>query len=169
MPRPDLTRVPQFFHGYISKVEENDLTTAFGNQAKTLFEFLESIPLSKQHFAYDEGKWTLTELVQHMIDTERVLTYRALSFSRKDPNKLPGFEEADWAIASNAAKRNWNDMMEEFKVVRKATEYLFNSFDNEQLNASGFANNNAMYVMALGFICVGHANHHVGIIKERYL
>lgn len=169
MPRPDLTRVPQFYYKYISLVKEDDLLNAFANETKNLFQFLDSIPESKKDYAYSPGKWTLKELLQHMIDSERVFAYRALSFSRKDSNKLPGFEEKDWAIASNSAGRNWNDLIEEFKTVRKSTEYLFASFNEEQLNAAGLANNNSIYVMAIGFICVGHANHHIGIIKERYL
>ncbi len=169
MPHPDLTRVPQFYHKYINLVKEDDLLNAFSNETKNLFQFLDSISNTKYDYAYATGKWTLKELLQHMIDTERVFAYRALSFSRKDPNKLPGFEENDWAITSNGANRNWNDLIEEFKAVRKSTEYLFASFNDEQLNAVGFANNNPVYVMAIGFVCVGHANHHTGIIKERYL
>lgn len=169
MPRPDLTRVPPFYHKYINLVTEDNLLAALANESKNLFQFLDPIPESKQDYAYATGKWTLKELLQHMIDTERVFAYRALSFSRKDPNKLPGFEENDWASASNSAGRNWVDLIEEFKAVRKSTEHLFASFNEEQLNAAGLANNNSIYVMAIGFICVGHANHHVGIIKERYL
>lgn len=169
MPRPDLKRVPKFFERYVSKVEGDDLMQALTSQTKNMFQFLGSIPESKYDFAYADGKWTLKELVQHMVDAERVFSYRALTFARKDKNELPGFEENDWAIASNAASRNWNDMMEEFKAVRKATEYLFASFNEDQLDSTGTVNKNSIYVLALGFITVGHCNHHVGILKERYL
>ena len=131
--------------------------------------FFDTIPESKHDHAYAVGKWTLKEMLQHIIDAERVFTYRCLSFSRKDKQELPGFEENEWASASNAASRNWTDLIEEFKAVRKATEYLFASFNEEQLNSSGIVNKNSIYVLALGFICVGHCNHHRTIIEERYL
>ena len=169
MPRPDLKRVPKFFERYVSKVEEDDLIQALTNQTKNMFQFLGSVPESKYDFAYAEGKWTLKELLQHMVDAERVFTYRALTFARKDKNELPGFEENEWADASNAASRNWNDLIEEFKAVRKATEYLFASFNDDQLDSQGTVNKNSIYVLALGFITVGHSNHHIGVIKERYL
>jgi hypothetical protein len=169
MPRPDLSKVPSFYHGYINKVAENDLPAAFTNQSKALFPFLESIPAAKHNYAYAAGKWTIKELIQHIIDAERVFTYRALTFSRKDETKLPGFDENAWAPESNAVSRNWKDMIEEFKAVRKATEYLFGSFNEGQLNATGIANNNSIYVMGIGFICVGHCTHHISILKERYL
>jgi hypothetical protein len=169
MPRPDLSKVPSFYHGYINKVAENDLPAAFINQSKVLFPFLESIPAAKHNYAYAAGKWTIKELIQHMIDAERVFTYRALTFSRKDETKLPGFDENAWAPESNAVSRNWKDMIEEFKAVRKATEYLFGSFNEGQLNATGTANNNSISVMAIGFICLGHCTHHTAILKERYL
>ena len=169
MPRPDLNRVPVFFERYINKVDEPELIPALNNQTKKMFDLLNSIPEQKYDYAYDAGKWTLKELLQHMIDAERVFTYRALTFARKDTNVLPGFEENDWASASNAASRNWNDLLEEFKAVRKATEYLFASFNEKQLDSTGSVNNNSIYVLALGFIVVGHCNHHIAIIKERYL
>jgi len=169
MPRPDLNRVPKFFERYVSKVDEDDIIPALTNQTKKIFSFFDSIPVAKHDFAYADGKWTIKEMLQHMIDAERVFTYRALTFARKDKNELPGFEENEWADASNGASRNWNDLVEEFKAVRKATEYLFASFNEDQLNSSGTVNKNSIYVLALGFISVGHCNHHIGIIKERYL
>jgi hypothetical protein len=104
-----------------------------------------------------------------MIDTERVFAYRALSFSRKDPAALPGFDENNWAAQSMVKDRDWRDMIEEFKAVRKATEALFYSFTDEQLLYSGTASNNSLNVLATGYICAGHVNHHINILKERYL
>jgi hypothetical protein len=169
MPRPDLTRVPPFYHGYISKVEEEDLMTSFHNQSPRMFEFLGAIPENKHDYAYAEGKWTVKQLVQHMADAERVFAYRALSFARNDENSLPGFDENAWAAESHASLRNWNDLLEEFRAIRRSTEYLFSSFNMEQFEATGKANNNSIYVLGLGFICVGHCHHHLGILKERYL
>lgn len=168
MPRPDLSRVPEFYHNYINQVPENDLVMAFKNQTPVVIDFFQNIPGDKIDHAYAEGKWTIREVLQHIIDAERVFGYRALRFARKDPTPLPGFDENLFAKNSKADKRNWNDLLEEFKVVRKATEYLYSSFDDEQLNASGSSNNHSNYVLAFGYISVGHALHHVKITKERY-
>jgi len=169
MPRPDLARVPEFYHNYINQVPETDLMTAFKNQTPIALQFFQTMSPNKIDHAYAEGKWTIKEILQHIIDAERVFSYRALRFARKDPTPLPGFDENLFAENARVDKRTWNDLLEEFKVVRKATELLFSSFDEEQLNASGTSNNNSVYVLAFGYISVGHAIHHMNVIKQRYL
>lgn len=169
MPRPDLNRVPEFYHGYISKVKEDDLMTGFKNGTAELFSLLKSIPAEKHDYRYADNKWTIKEVVQHMIDAERVFTYRALRFARKDDTPLPGFNENLFAQTAKADKRTWNDLVEEFSALRKATEAMFASFDNEQLESEGNASGRPVYVLGIGFICAGHVNHHCQIIKEKYL
>jgi len=169
MPHPDLSRVPEFSHNYIARVKENDLMTAFVNGTSLFIEFLKKIPVEKRDYRYAEGKWTIKEVLQHVIDGERVFTYRALRFARKDETPLPGFDETLFAENSKADKRNWDELVEEFKAVRKSSELLFSSFDEEQLDASGIANNNSNYVLGIGYILVGHSLHHMKVIKERYL
>ena len=169
MPRPDLSRVPEFYHGYIGQVPENDLMEAFKKGTSSFIQFFETIPSSKYDYRYAEGKWTIKEVLQHIIDAERVFNYRALCFARKDPTPLPGFDENIFAANAKAEKRNWNDLLEEFKTVRKSSEQLFGSFDEEQLDASGIANDHSNYVLGFGYIIVGHSLHHMKVIKERYL
>ena len=169
MPRPDLSRVPEFYHGYISKVKEDNLMAGLKSSTKDLFELLKSIPAEKRDYRYADGKWTIKEVVQHMLDGERVFTYRALRFARKDDTPLPGFDENLFAQTANADKRNWNDLVEEFAALRKASEAMFGSFDTEQLDRSGIASESSTYVLGIGYIVAGHVNHHCGIIKERYL
>ncbi|HEU4860706.1 MAG TPA: DinB family protein [Chitinophagaceae bacterium] len=169
MPRPDLSRVPEFFHGYISKVKEDDLMSALANSTSELFILLKSIPVEKHDYRYADRKWTVKEVVQHMIDGERVFTYRALRFARKDDTPLPGFDENLFAQTAKADKRNWNDLIDEFRALRKASEAMFASFDNEQLEAAGVASESPIYVLGIGFVVAGHVNHHCQIIKERYL
>lgn len=169
MPRPDLSRVPSFYHRYINHVEQEDLKAALDAQTPALIEFLENLPAEKRDYRYGADKWTIKEVLQHIIDAERIFAYRALCFARKDQTSLPSFDENTYADNSKAAKRNWDTMVEEFRTVRRATELLFDSFDEEQLDATGIANNNPVYVSAVGFIIVGHATHHLKIIKERYL
>jgi hypothetical protein len=169
MPKTDLSRVPQFYHTYINKVKENDLSEAFKNNSASFISFLDSIPKEKHDHRYAPEKWTIKEILQHMIDAERVFSYRALRFARKDTTHLPGFNENLFARNAKTENRSWNDMVEEFKMLRRSTELLFNSFDDEQLDADGITNDASIYVMGIGFICVGHCYHHQQIIRERYL
>ena len=133
MSRPDLSRVPEFYHGYISKTKGDDVMAALRNSTRELFSLLKSIPPEKHDHRYAEGKWTIKEVVQHMIDAERVFAYRALRFARKDDTPLPGFDENLFAQTAKADRRNWNDLIEEFGALRQASEAMFTSFDDEQL------------------------------------
>lgn len=169
MPRPDLSRVPEYYHRYINQVKENDLLTALQNQTPEFLKFLKKIPAEKREYRYAKGKWTIKEMLQHIIDTERVFAYRALCIARQDKASFPSFDENAYADNSKAAKRDWNEMVEEFKVVRRSTDYLLGSFDKKQLDTTGIASGNPVYVLAIGFIIVGHINHHVGVLRERYL
>jgi uncharacterized damage-inducible protein DinB len=169
MPRPNLSHVPEFYHNYINQVPEDDLSSAFKNQTPVFIDFLKTIPRDKINFAYAEGKWTIKEVLQHLIDSERVFSYRALRFVRKDPTPLPGFDENLFAKKAKADRRDWNDLVEEFKSVRRSTEWLFDSFDEEQLNATGISNKHSNGVLAFGYITIGHSLHHLNVIKERYL
>lgn len=169
MARPDLARVPEWYHRYINQVNEDELMTAFRNQTPSFIHFLETIPQGKHDHRYAEGKWTIKELLQHLIDAERIFSYRGLRFARKDATPLPGFEENDYARAAKADQRDWNEMVDEFKTVRHASEILFGSFDEDQLQSEGIASGKPVYVEAIGFIMVGHVNHHMNIIRERYL
>ncbi len=169
MPRPDLTRIPVFYHVYVNQVQQNDLMTALKEQTDLFKKFLKKLPEKKRNYRYAKGKWTVKEMLQHIIDAERVFAYRALCFSRKDKTPLPSFDENLYADNSKAGKRNWNEMVEEFTAVRRSTELLFGSLDKAQLNETGIANNNPVYVMGVGYVIVGHLAHHLNILKERYL
>jgi len=169
MPRPDLSNVPAYYHRYIKEAEGNDVIVVMKKQTPALLRFLRSIPPAKRNYRYAKGKWTIKELLQHMIDSERVFAYRALCFARKDKTPLPSFDENLYGDTAKAAKRDWKDMIEELKAVRRSTELLFGSFDKIQMNESGTANSNSFSVLAIGYILAGHMNHHVRVIKERYL
>lgn len=169
MPRPDLTRVPDYYHKYINQVPEKDLGTALENQTATFLKFLKKMPAEKIDYRYAKDKWTVKEVLQHMLDTERIFAYRALCIARKDSTHFPGFEENDYAANSKASKRDWKEMIREFKAVRRSTEILFRSFDKQQLDATGTASGKSVYVLGIGFIIAGHINHHVNVLKERYL
>lgn len=160
---------PPKFNKYIGPVENEDLKTLLPKQEEEIVAFFNSIPEEKRLYKYAEGKWTIKEVLQHIIDSERVFSFRAIVFSRKDPNTFPSFDENNYSNYSNANNRNWHDLMDEFVAVRKSTESLFNSFSEEQLNEIGKASNYEMSVRALGYLIAGHLAHHINIVKERYL
>ncbi len=169
MARPELSRVPEWYHRYVNAVEESDLHEAIRNQTASFTRFLETLPVNKRDYRYAADKWTIKEMLQHIIDGERVFAYRSLCFARKDATPLPGFDENEYAANAKADSRDWNELVEEFKSVRRSTEFLFASFDNEQLESAGVASGKPVYVLGIGFVIVGHINHHVKVIEERYL
>ena len=158
-----------YFENYTSLVPEKDVLSALNNQAKTLTDFFNSISDEKAMYAYAVGKWTMKEMLQHMIDTERIFAFRALVIARKETVTLPGFDENIYATNSLANRRTWAELAHEMKIVREATILLFKSFTEEMLQNSGnfsAANGN---VNTLGLIIAGHFYHHVNITNERYL
>lgn len=169
MSRPDLSRVPEWYHGYINQVPENMLMNALQNQTISFIKFLNKLPFEKRNYRYEKGKWTIKEMLQHITDAERIFAYRALCFARQDTTPLPGFDENYYADNAEASKRDWDNMLEEFKLIRKSNEILFASFDKKQLDSTGIASGKTVYVMAIGFIMVGHINHHINVIKQRYI
>ncbi|HTS46035.1 MAG TPA: DinB family protein [Puia sp.] len=157
------------FRRYTDLVKEDNVIRALKKNTRDFKKFLEKIPKKKIDYAYAEGKWTIKQVLQHVIDAERVFGYRSLCFSRKDTTPLPGFDENNWAVHSEYSSRKWDDLVKEFKTVRKGTEILFESFTPDQLVAVGNASGNNCNALGFGFVCSGHATHHMKIIKERYL
>ena len=169
MSKPSTSNYAVYFQRYIDLVPEQDLLLALDNQLPVIRDFLAVITEEKSAYAYAENKWTLKELLQHMIDTERIFNYRALCIARKETASLPGFEENDYAANSNANSRTWQSLVNEFNVVRESSTILFKSFSAEALHNSGTSNNNKITVDALGFIMLGHFYHHKKVMEERYL
>lgn len=169
MPKPNITDYPEYFGRYINQVSEENLKDAFKNQLPKIEEFLQSISEEKSLYAYAPGKWTLKELWQHSIDTERVFQYRAMCIARKETAALPSFDENLYAQNSNANARSWKSISEELLNVRKSTEDLFNSFSEEMLLLKSSAGDRSVSVISLGFIIVGHVYHHINVVREKYL
>jgi uncharacterized damage-inducible protein DinB len=165
-----ITNNEGYFVKYTSLVKENHVTDAFIHQTEWVRDFFyDNITEEKSCYAYAEGKWTLKEVLQHLIDTERIFAYRALAIARKDTTILPSFDENEYAANSKANERDWHSLTEEMHQVRACTRMLFNSFSDETLATTGKFSNNTSSVETLGLIIVGHFYHHVNIIKERYL
>jgi uncharacterized damage-inducible protein DinB len=169
MPAIDINRVPSFAQNYIRQVEKDDLREAFSFYPPALTAFLQDIPEDKWGHRYAEGKWTIAELVLHIIDAERIFSYRALRIARQDQTPLPGFEENDYVLHSKASSRTKESLINELKAVQQSTRLLFESFDEEQLECSGTASGASTYVRGIGFTLIGHGIHHLNILRERYL
>jgi hypothetical protein len=157
------------YQNYIDLVKEDDILSAIEKNGRQFRKVLAAIPRKKHDYAYAEGKWTVREMVQHVIDCERVFAYRALRFSRMDSTSLPGFDEQQWGAHSGGSGRRWKDLLEEFKAVRASTIYLYHSLSDEQLRFTGQANEAPQNAFTIGFIIPGHLVHHIRMLKERYL
>lgn len=159
-----------YFSTYINQVsEEYTLIEELEISVHRLIKFVQNIPLDKFDYRYAEGKWTIKDILQHLIDAERIFTYRALRFARNDKTALAGFEENDYVEEANANNRSIQELLTELAVVRQSTLSLFKSFSENELLRKGTANNNPMSVRAVGFVIIGHQNHHQRVFEERYL
>ncbi|SHM72300.1 DinB family protein [Polaribacter sp. KT 15] len=160
-----------YFEQYMQLVSVKEMSIIDNLEAsqKEFHNLLDNLPVEKHNYAYDEGKWTLKELIQHVIDTERVFCYRALCFARNDKTELPGFDQDIFVDNDNANDRYFYELLSEMNVLRKSTIQMFKSFTSEALLRKGIASKNSISVRALGYLFSGHQLHHVNIIKERYL
>ena len=154
---------------YVNIVEDDNFLSALKTQSNNMEKLLDSITEEKSTFKYGENKWTIKEALLHTSDAERVFAYRALAIARGEKSPLPNFDENSYADYSHANSRSWSDLVEEFFATRKSTEALLKSFSEEDLNQSGTASGSPTSVHALCFVIVGHAKHHVNILRERYL
>lgn len=160
-----------YYKRYINPIEKNgkSIIDNLVDSQKEFDAILSNIPAEKQDFAYAEGKWTLKELIQHIIDTERIFCYRALCFARNEKTALPGYDQDVFVENDTANSRDFIDLIEEMQIVRKSTILLFKSFTDETLTRIGTASDTKMSVRAIGYLFSGHQLHHLNVVKERYL
>ena len=158
-----------YYGTYIRKTEGLNLKDGIKISGDRTISFLKSIPTEKLEYRYDKDKWTVKEVIQHLMDAERVFSYRALRIAREDQTPLPGFEQNDYVEPSKANERSLNELIKEFDAIRSSTIALFDSFSDKMLMAKGTASNSPVSVRAIGFIIMGHEIHHCQIIRERYL
>ncbi|MCZ4243108.1 DinB family protein [Pedobacter punctiformis] len=166
MNRPLPNEYPAWGETYIGKVD-GDIFQVLNDQITSIPDLFRN-NAGKENYAYAEGKWTLKEMLGHIIDTERILVYRLTCFARNDQQPLPGFEEDDYVINARFHQRELEDLLEEFVALRKANLYLFKSLNEVELNRKGTASNREINVKSILFIVAGHIIHHVSILKERY-
>lgn len=168
MPKPDYSRIPVYFHRYVSQVKEFDLLKALDSQTKTFTRLLKKIKPETANYRYARGKWSIKEMLLHITDTERIFAYRALCIARGETAPLPGFDENIYADNSKASKRDWKDLVDEFIAVRASSRYLLASFDKKQFDAAGISSGQPVYVLGLCYVLVGHIEHHMQVLHERY-
>ncbi|MEO8087727.1 MAG: DinB family protein [Bacteroidota bacterium] len=167
---PKTSELSTYYQSYLKYVNPgDDLLHLIKNQKGEMAQFLASIPEDKATIAYAPGKWMLKEVVGHVCDTERIMSYRSLRIARKDRTPLPGFDENTYMTASNYRSRSLKNIAEELRTVREATITLIENFSPEMIDLAGIANENEISVRANLYMIFVHAQHHMAIIKERYL
>jgi hypothetical protein len=154
---------------YIKAVGEVNLIEELEISLHDFIRFVQNLAMDKFDYRYAEGKWTIKEIIQHIIDTERIFAYRALRISRNDQTSLPGFDENDFANNTAANERGLQDLLTEFSAVRHSNLLLFKSFSEEQLLRIGIASDHPISVRAIGFMLIGHQKKHQKVFEERYL
>jgi len=170
MARPTEGEYGAFYQGYIDQVSGEDVISVLEESLLPLEAFLKSLENTDISHTYAPGKWTIGQLLQHVIDTERIFAYRALCIGRGEKQPLPGFDENTYADEAPATKRKIKGITKEILTLRKASIMLFRSLKKEKaISRTGTASEKTISVNAIGFIIVGHVLHHINILKERYL
>jgi len=167
--KPASNEYPEWFAAEIELVYYNDLITGLQDSVNKTLNFLRKLTEEDLVYRYAPGKWSIKQMWQHVIDVERVLSYRALRYARKDETVLSGFDENKYAAVSNADHRNFKDIIREYAVVRDSTLELFRSFTEAMFFHRGTAGKSNMTVRSVGYLILGHEIHHVNTINERYL
>jgi uncharacterized damage-inducible protein DinB len=163
------SQAPNYFHYYFDLLETDNLLLELEKDRTKTIGFFENIPINLEHHAYQEGKWTVSQVLRHVIDTERIFIYRALRFSRFDKTELPGFDEDFYMDGMRHHRENLSDLLAEFNTVRKSSISLFIGMTPEMLNGIGQANGQQYSAAAVGFFMIGHNMHHCKVLRERYL
>ena len=165
-----ITEYAPFYGRYIDKLREDlPLREGFETHRDMLIRFFEAIPEKKADYRYAPGKWSIKEVLQHLIDTERVFMYRCFCIARHDATPLPGFDQDAYIEPSRAACKTFTSLLEEYKAVRQSSLSLLNSLDDKDLKYSGTASGGTLSARAAAFMVLGHEIWHLEIVKERYL
>jgi uncharacterized damage-inducible protein DinB len=167
--RPAEAEYPPYFGKYVSLVAGDDILASLDDQLTETLALLRGVPESEGSFRYAADKWSIRELVGHLIDSERIFAYRALRFARNDRTPLSGFEQDDYIRHASLDACTLAALAAEFESVRRATLFLFRHLDAEAWTRRGVANESEMSVRAIAYIIAGHELHHMGILRDRYL
>jgi uncharacterized damage-inducible protein DinB len=167
--RPVTGDAGPYYFTYIDKVEGNDCLAAMIAQHEPALAFFRGISEDKSTHRYAPDKWSIRQVLNHVNDTERLFTFRALWFARTLPDPLPSFEQEIAAAGAEADRLPWTALVDEFDHVRRASIDFFRNLDDQAWTRRGIASGNSFTVLSLGFMVPGHVTHHMGILRERYL
>jgi uncharacterized damage-inducible protein DinB len=167
--RPETGECAEFYQGYLARVPEGDIRTTLALSLEQTLRLLWEVPVEREGFAYAPGRWTVKEIVGHLVDVERIFAYRALRFGRGDETPLTGFEQDDYVRRGGFEARTLADLASEFEHLRRANLLLFRGFAADVLSRKGVASGREVTVRALLWIMAGHELHHADILRERYL
>lgn len=167
--RPDSTEYDPYYDQYVKSVPEGDLLQILHQQLETDLTLFKSLSDAQTIISYAPGKWTIKQVLRHIIDSERIFTYRALRFARGDRQELSGYDQDEYVKQSDSNEYPWHDLIEEFEHVRRSTISLFRSFPPDAWFRRGIANKKEVTVRGLAYITAGHERHHVEVIRTRYL
>lgn len=166
--RLERSEYADFYAGYVEVVPDGDVRALLRAQGVELQDTLAGTPEARAGHRYAAGKWSIREVVGHLVDAERIFTYRALRIARGDLTPLPGFDENAYVITAGSDARTMRDLLAEMGAVRSASVALFDSLPEEAWTRMGTASGNPISVRALAWITVGHVSHHLRILRERY-
>lgn len=169
MKRPQSNEYPAYYQHYLDLVSGDNIIKSLGSQIMDIQAVISQIPEEKENFAYAKDKWTIKQVLGHIIDTERVLGYRAMRFARKDQTPLSGFDENKYVANAKFNEQSLYNLAHEFAIVREANLALWKQFGEEEMNQMGNANGIDVSVRAILFMIAGHATHHINVIKTKYL
>jgi len=167
--RPDSTEYAPYYDKYIARVPDGDLLTTLTQQFEATLTLLRPLQEEQANRSYAPGKWSIKEVLGHLMDSERVFAYRALCIGRNDKTPLPGFEQDDYVTSGHFNARSLSSMLNEFDAVRQSSVHLFRHLTDEELQRKGTANGMEITARALAYIIAGHERHHVDILRSRYL
>lgn len=166
-PEPNEAATP--FHGYINRITSDDVVGVLEKQLEETVIFLNGISEEQSLHRYEAGKWSMRQLLNHLNDSERIFVFRALWFARGFPNPLPGFDQDTGVAGASADEVPWRVQVDEFRAIRQATLTFFHNLADDAWLRSGIANDSSATVRAIAYIIAGHVDHHIAILRERYL
>jgi hypothetical protein len=169
LERPQADEFAPYYATYINKVAQGNILETLEKQIPEYHQALGALDDSAALFRYAPGKWTVKEVLGHVIDSERVFAYRAMRIARADATALPGYDENHFVANAAFNSRPLEDLLREFEYLRRSDVVLFGSFDREAAMRRGTANQLSVSVRAIIYICAGHAAHHLGVLRDKYL
>ena len=167
--QPDSNEYAPYYGKYISLVPAGDVVETLSRLLDDTLSLLRGLSEEQAASRYAPDKWSIKEVVGHVLDTERIFGHRAFRFARNDQQPLPGFEQNGYVLAADFGNRRLSDLAAEFEHLRRANLFLFKSLDETAWLRRGVASGNEVSVRALAYIMAGHEMHHMQIVRERYL